>query len=107
MTEPIYNKPLRGQADLQRPVVDRAKAPADPASTTPVADNTAEAARAAKAPGADEFLSSNVMQKAKAEPAYDKSKVESIKKAIQDGQYPLDSRRIAESFHALEKLIRE
>jgi anti-sigma28 factor (negative regulator of flagellin synthesis) len=33
--------------------------------------------------------------------------VEAIKKAIQDAQYPLDSRRIAESFHALEKLIRD
>lgn len=104
MTEPIYNKPLRGQTDLQRPVVDKTKAPTEQAKPF---DAAAETARAAKAPGADEFVPTNVVARAQAEPAYDKVKVESIKKAIQDGQYPLDPRRIAESFHALEKLIRD
>jgi negative regulator of flagellin synthesis FlgM len=49
----------------------------------------------------------NVAQKAMAEPDFDKVKVESIKKAIQDGQYPLNPRRIAESFYAIEQMIRE
>jgi anti-sigma28 factor (negative regulator of flagellin synthesis) len=31
--------------------------------------------------------------------------VDSIKRAIEDGQYPLNARRIAESFVALEQLI--
>jgi negative regulator of flagellin synthesis FlgM len=31
--------------------------------------------------------------------------VDSIKKAIQEGQYPLDAKRIAESFVAIEKMI--
>jgi anti-sigma28 factor (negative regulator of flagellin synthesis) len=33
--------------------------------------------------------------------------VESIKQAIQDGHYPLNPRKIAESFHAIEQMIRE
>jgi flagellar biosynthesis anti-sigma factor FlgM len=42
-----------------------------------------------------------------AEPDFDRVKVESIKKAIQDGHYPLNPRKIAESFHAIEQMIRE
>jgi anti-sigma28 factor (negative regulator of flagellin synthesis) len=34
-------------------------------------------------------------------------KVDAIKQAIQDGQYPLNPRRIAESFYAIEQMIRE
>ncbi|MEI6618177.1 MAG: flagellar biosynthesis anti-sigma factor FlgM [Betaproteobacteria bacterium] len=41
----------------------------------------------------------------KKEPDFDRSKVDSIKQAIQNGQYPLNPRRIAESFVALENLI--
>jgi negative regulator of flagellin synthesis FlgM len=36
---------------------------------------------------------------------FDRSKVEAIKQALRDGNYPLDSRRIAESFVAIERLI--
>jgi negative regulator of flagellin synthesis FlgM len=42
-----------------------------------------------------------------AEPDFDRVKVESIKQAIQYGQYPLNPRKIAESFHAIEQMIRE
>jgi negative regulator of flagellin synthesis FlgM len=42
-----------------------------------------------------------------AEPDFDRAKVDSIKQAIQDGQYPLNPRKIAESFHAIEQMIRE
>ena len=42
-----------------------------------------------------------------AEPSFDQSKVASIKQAIHDGQYPLDPRRIAESFYAIEQMISE
>lgn len=102
MTEPIYQKPLRSSMDLQRQVVGKSST----LSGAPLA--TADSGtHAVKGPGADEFLSNNVVQRVSAEPAYDKAKVESIKQAIQDGQYPLDARRIAESFHALEKLLRD
>ena len=44
-------------------------------------------------------------KRAMAEPAFDRDKVEAIKQAIRDGSYPLNSRRIAESFASMEKLI--
>ena len=57
--------------------------------------------------GEDTVALSNVSQKAMAEPDFDRAKVEAIKQAISQGQYPLDSRRIAESFVAIERMIRE
>ena len=53
----------------------------------------------------DQVQLSDIAQKAMAEPAFDRSKVESIKLALQQGNYPLNSRHIAESFVAMEKLI--
>jgi negative regulator of flagellin synthesis FlgM len=66
---------------------------------------SAKAAQAAPAAQADKLELSEIAQRAKSEPAFDRAKVESIKQAIQDGSYPLNSRRIAESFVAMEKLI--
>jgi negative regulator of flagellin synthesis FlgM len=63
--------------------------------------------RAAPAREEDTVSLSNVTQKVMAEPDFDRAKVESIKQAIAEGQYPLDPRRIAESFLALERMIRE
>jgi len=59
------------------------------------------------APQADEVKLSSVAQKAMQEPEFDRAKVESIKLAIQQGQYPIDARRIAENFMAIEKMIKE
>lgn len=41
------------------------------------------------------------------EPAFDRAKVDSIRRAIQEGQYAIDPKRIAESFVAIEKMIKE
>ena len=62
-----------------------------------------------KAPSSskDEVILTNTKQKIMAEPAFDRPKVEAIKQAIQDGNYPINSRRIAESFVAIEKMIGE
>jgi negative regulator of flagellin synthesis FlgM len=57
--------------------------------------------------GEDTVALSSVAQRAMAEPDFDRAKVEAIKQAISQGQYPLDSRRIAESFVAIERMIRE
>jgi len=57
------------------------------------------------AAGADKVSLSNVAQKVMAQPDFDRAKVESIKQAIKDGNYPINPRRIAESFVALEKMI--
>jgi negative regulator of flagellin synthesis FlgM len=48
---------------------------------------------------------SEVAKRAAAEPSFDRDKVESIKQALRDGNYPMNARRIAESFVAIEKLI--
>jgi negative regulator of flagellin synthesis FlgM len=50
---------------------------------------------------------SNVAQKALAQPSFDRTKVDAIKKAIQNGTYAIDPKRIASSFVSLEKLIAE
>ena len=50
---------------------------------------------------------SNVSERLKAEPDFDRAKVDAIKHAIQNGQYPLNPRRIAESFVAIEQMIRD
>ena len=44
-------------------------------------------------------------QKLSAEPGFDAAKVASIKQAIANGNYPLDARRIAESFVSLEQMF--
>ena len=54
----------------------------------------------------DQLQLSEVAQKAMQEPEFDRAKVESIKLAIQQGLYPVDSRRIAENFVAIEKMIK-
>ena len=59
------------------------------------------------APQADEVKLSAVAQKAMQEPEFDRAKVEAIKVAIQKGQYPIDTLRIAENFLAIEKMINE
>lgn len=76
-------------------------------SSSSSATSSAQGGEKSSAPpsGADSVSLSNVAQKAMAEPDFDRAKVESIKKAIADGQYPLDAKRIAESFMAVERMI--
>ena len=56
----------------------------------------------------DKFIEtlSEIAKKAlETESTFDADKVNAIKKAIEEGSYPLDSRKIAESFIAMESLI--
>jgi len=78
------------------------------------ADKQGKAATAAPTPApssppegrrSDSVQMSNVAQKAMSEPNFDRAKVESIKQAISEGNYPLDVKRIAESFVAIERMI--
>jgi negative regulator of flagellin synthesis FlgM len=55
----------------------------------------------------DEVTLSELAQKAMEEPEFDRAKVDAIKLALQQGQYPMDSRRIAENFIAIEKMIQD
>ncbi len=105
MTDAISNYGQRAQSDASlRSALDKVNRKSG-SSSAPA--ETAAPTASAKAPGPDELHLSNVAARAMAEPDFDRVKVESIKQAIQDGQYPLNPRKIAESFHAIEKMIRE
>jgi len=80
---------------------------ASSASTASTASTEGSDKSASVSRGGDTVSLSNVAQKAMAEPDFDRVKVEAIKQAISQGQYPLDARRIAESFVAIEQMIRE
>lgn len=105
MTDAISNYGQRAQSDASlRSALDKVNRKSG-SSSSPA--ETAAPAVSAKALGTDELHLSNVASRAMAEPDFDRVKVESIKQAIQDGQYPLNPRKIAESFHAIEQMIRE
>jgi negative regulator of flagellin synthesis FlgM len=59
----------------------------------------------AKASNMDTVSLSNVAERVKEQPSFDRAKVESIKQALRDGNYPLNPRRIAESFVSLERMV--
>lgn len=85
---------------------------ADPAIRQSSARSSAKAgesstAQASARPASDELNLSEIARQAMKEPEFDRAKVDAIKQAIERGQYPLDSRRIAESFMAIEKMIKE
>jgi negative regulator of flagellin synthesis FlgM len=107
MTDAISNSAQRAQSDASlRNALDKANRKSGPQGNVS-SDPASPATPSARAPGADELRLSNVASRAMAEPDFDRVKVESIKQAIQDGQYPLNPRKIAESFHAIEQMIRE
>ena len=58
-----------------------------------------------KAVDSDKLALSNVNQRVNSQPEFDRSKVEAIKESLKNGSYPLNPRRIAESFVALEQMI--
>jgi len=99
MTDPIshfgriaqMDSSVRKVAAKGEQSTDKAKA-ADVAVTVPGQD--------------DEVQLSQVARQATQEPQFDRAKVDAIKRAIQQGQYPLDVRRIAESFVAIENMIK-
>jgi len=89
MTEGISNTGPIG-TNYAKPVQARVEQPAPKAVSTASGDKidfSAEAARLI------------------AEPGFDAGKVATIKQAIASGNYPMDPKRIAESFVALEKMI--
>jgi negative regulator of flagellin synthesis FlgM len=105
MTDGINN-------NVRRPVIDNGSRGASKSENKPSLGLFSTATTSAdstptpvKASGADQLHLSNVSKRLADEPGFDRVKVDSIKKAIEDGNYPLDPRRIAESFHAIEQMI--
>ena len=84
---PDFNKPLRKAGD---------SASGARTANTPAAPGGGAADRLELSPAATQPAT---------EPAFDAARVASLRQAIEQGNYPLDSRRIAESFVALERLI--
>jgi negative regulator of flagellin synthesis FlgM len=99
MTDPISHFGRKAQ-------IENASRPAAGKGEPRVSAAAAEPSARATAPATDELRLSDVARQAMQEPEFDRAKVESIKTAIQQGQYPLDSRRIAENFAAIEKMIK-
>ena len=97
MTDPISHFSRMAQMDANVRQATKAEKRSAPAE---------ESANAAPARQDDEVQLSDVAKQLMREPEFDRAKVEAIKTAIAQGQYPLDSRRIAESFVALERMIK-
>jgi negative regulator of flagellin synthesis FlgM len=105
MTDAISNYGQRAQSDASlRSALDKTNRKSGSQGGVP---SEPSATPSPKSPGADQLQLTNVASRAMAEPDFDRAKVESIKQAIKDGQYPLNPRKIAESFHAIEQMIRE
>lgn len=106
MTDAISNYGRRAQSDPSlRSALD--KTDRKSGALAKALNDASTPAPAAKPAVGDQVQLSNVAARVMAEPDFDRAKVDSIKEAIQNGQYPLNPRKIAESFHAIEKLIRE
>jgi negative regulator of flagellin synthesis FlgM len=100
MTDPISH--FSRMAQMDNSVRQAARAEKRAAHATGLAADDA----AAPVQQDDQVQLSNVARHATKEPSFDQAKVDSIKRAIQQGQYPLDARRIAEHFVALERMIK-
>lgn len=98
MTDPISS--FRRIAQM-----DAASRPAAGKATERSSETTQGTAAKSTGMQSDELQLSEVAQQAMKEPEFDRAKVESIKQAIHQGLYPVDSRRIAENFVAIEKMI--
>ena len=109
MTNPItnYQRPASNDVQLRKSAEKQAsKAGAPTAGLPPPSEVEVAASKSvAASAGAEVAGFAKVRERIKQEPDFDRSKVDSIKKAIQDGQYPLNPRRIAESFVAMEQMI--
>lgn len=104
MSNPISSI-FSGSPSLDKASLDKTKRKALERPLDGQSADSAKASSAAAAPKDDQLVLSEVAQRAMAEPSFDRAKVESIKQAIKDGSYPMNSRRIAESFSAMERLI--
>jgi negative regulator of flagellin synthesis FlgM len=111
MTDPISNRPRPVPVDnFSRKGLEKAASKAAGFAggvlTAPNAESEAAVSKSAVMDQSAEVAGfKKITERLKKEPDFDRSKVDSIKQAIQNGQYPLNPRRIAESFVALENLI--
>lgn len=86
----------------QRPAAVEGKAAIAPQASSVDTENQLSAKTAALT---DSVKLSELAEKALSNAEFDQDKTLRIKEAIEQGNYPLDHKRIAESFMALEQLI--
>jgi len=103
MTDPITSQGRLTQIEAAK----ASNAKSDRRISALTADDRASSAQASPAVSADRVDLSAYAKTLDAEPAFDRHKVDSIRRAIQEGQYAVDPRRIAESFLAIERMIGE
>ena len=106
--EHIMTDPISNQVSRLTNNVGPARTANDKADKQAVTNNASAAdskAAQRKAVDSDKLALSNVNQRVNSQPEFDRSKVEAIKESLKNGSYPLNPRRIAESFVALEQMI--
>ena len=99
MTQPINGSPGPSPQELASRAAERDKLQA--------AQQAKDAPEAKEVESKDSLQLSGIAEQVASEPAFDRAKVDAIKQALRDGSYPLDPRRIAESFVAIERMIGE
>ena len=107
MTDAITPPPRPAQSDtLLRKALDKAAKSAD-ATGMPVLQGGGAPPRmpVEEDSSADLAGFGDLRGRINQEPEFDRAKVDAIRHAIHNGQYPLDPRRIAESFVAIEQMI--
>lgn len=79
--------------------------PAAPTSRDTAEEGGNQVQKAGQAPPAVDVELSDAVRRAEEKAAFDDVKVRQLKQAIENGNYPLDSRKMAESFVKLERLL--
>jgi negative regulator of flagellin synthesis FlgM len=102
MSDPVSNSRIANNS-ASRTTLEKLDNKSKAVKTAPSPE--AKAAPAPAPQNADTVNLSNVTQRAKDAPDFDRVKVEAIKTALREGSYPINPRRIAENFVALEKMI--
>jgi negative regulator of flagellin synthesis FlgM len=102
MSDPVSINTRPANA-ASRSTLDKLDNKSKAVKSSPSADT--KAANAPAPQNADSVNLSNVTQRAKDAPDFDRVKVEAIKAALREGSYPIDPSRIAKNFVALEKMI--
>ncbi|NBQ92089.1 MAG: flagellar biosynthesis anti-sigma factor FlgM [Betaproteobacteria bacterium] len=105
MTDPIntYTRPLGSQSlNGSRSAARQEASKGASEAGAPVSQALDNAPRLAQG---EQLQLSETARRSMADPGFDRAKVDAIKAALREGNYPLDSRKIAESFVALERMI--
>jgi negative regulator of flagellin synthesis FlgM len=104
MAIPISGQGLVGTNDIGRREAERVQR-SSVASMLSADETNATGQGASPAIQDDELVLSETAMQATDSDAFDQARVDAIRQAISEGNYPLDVRRIAERFQELEDLL--